>query len=237
MSTISGFKAPYTGSNYGASTVKLEKLAPGTDIAMSPGQEETERVQLSGTGFASPLVAGKAALLLSANPNMSNSELKEALVKDSQKEVGAGDVLRNLALLSAGTAGEATVGMLPGALGAPLGATLTSIVGAKNRLAPEESSKIADRMARNTLNAGKSMTLSHFNGGTGGFIPAAMGATTGMWSGHNPVTVAVIGSGADANHPALQGKLMAGSATTDELGSGTHIAGVIADPLGKHYQR
>ena len=63
-------------SNYGATSVDL--TAPGDDICVAKrdGTYGTD----SGTSFASPMVAGTAALLLSYNPNLTCLELKEAIM-------------------------------------------------------------------------------------------------------------------------------------------------------------
>jgi hypothetical protein len=64
------------GSNFGKSTVHL--AAPGTDIlTTAKGGGYRSR---TGTSFSTPLVAGCAALLLAANPNLTVDELKAALL-------------------------------------------------------------------------------------------------------------------------------------------------------------
>jgi subtilisin family serine protease len=64
-----------SGSSFGKSTVDL--AAPGTDIlSTKPGGLY---VTATGTSFSTPTVAGAAALLLSANPNLTVEELKAAL--------------------------------------------------------------------------------------------------------------------------------------------------------------
>jgi subtilisin family serine protease len=65
-----------SGSDFGKSTVHL--AAPGTDILMTTkgGGYATK----TGTSFSTPLVAGSAALLLAANPNLTMDELKAALL-------------------------------------------------------------------------------------------------------------------------------------------------------------
>ncbi len=50
----------------------------------------------------------------------------------------------------------------------------------------------------------------------------------GLTDTRNPIIVAILDSGADAEHPALNGLIIPGSPTTDELGSGTHLTGIIA---------
>ncbi|MFL6227633.1 MAG: S8 family serine peptidase [Pyrinomonadaceae bacterium] len=63
-------------SNYGARTVHI--AAPGAEILSTwPGNQYEEH---SGTSMATPEVAGVAALVLAANPNMSMKELRERLL-------------------------------------------------------------------------------------------------------------------------------------------------------------
>jgi len=67
--------SPTAGSNFGASTVDI--AAPGTDIlSTTKGVGYTTK---TGTSFSCPLVAGAAALLLSADPNLTVDQLKAAL--------------------------------------------------------------------------------------------------------------------------------------------------------------
>jgi len=63
-------------SSYGQSTVDL--AAPGVDFS-STWSGTTYLSGGNGTSFACPLVAGAAALLLAANPNLTVDELKSAL--------------------------------------------------------------------------------------------------------------------------------------------------------------
>ena len=71
--------APF--SNYGAKSVLI--AAPGKDILSTwLGNDYEEH---SGTSMATPVVAGVAGLVLSANPNLSVSELRAVLLKSVDK--------------------------------------------------------------------------------------------------------------------------------------------------------
>ncbi|NDD93079.1 hypothetical protein EBZ37_13485 [bacterium] len=67
-------------SNFGKKTVHV--AAPGVNV-MSSTKGSSYR-SLSGTSMACPHVSGVGALLLSINPSMSYSELKERIMKTSQ---------------------------------------------------------------------------------------------------------------------------------------------------------
>lgn len=75
---------------------------------------------LSGTSMASPHVAGVAALTLSANPDLTSSELRELLVSGTVGQAGGSDsvgkvsTLNSVAFAAAGltTAGTATAGSI-----------------------------------------------------------------------------------------------------------------------------
>ena len=76
------------GSNYGE---KLDLIAPGveiytTDIAGNGGYNSGDYVSLNGTSFSCPMVAGVAALALSANPNLTASEVR-SIIKSTCTEL------------------------------------------------------------------------------------------------------------------------------------------------------
>ncbi|MFW6111883.1 MAG: S8 family serine peptidase [Candidatus Bipolaricaulota bacterium] len=69
-------------SNYGP---EVELVAPGEQVlSFKPGGKLANG---SGTSFAAPHVAGSAALILSKNPELGLSELKQAL-RDSARDIG-----------------------------------------------------------------------------------------------------------------------------------------------------
>lgn len=74
--------------------VKPDLVAPGVNITATKTDKnytgglrsqtmEEPYTQMSGTSVATPVVSGAAALLLSKNPNMTPSELKESLMKNT----------------------------------------------------------------------------------------------------------------------------------------------------------
>jgi subtilisin family serine protease len=81
------------GSNFGATMILL---APGvfiwtTDIAGAAGYEPSEFTKtFNGTSSATPAVAGAAALMLSANPALSASSVRDLLAKTAKKLKGQG---------------------------------------------------------------------------------------------------------------------------------------------------
>lgn len=63
-------------TSYGKSTVDI--LAPGTELG---GNQPKDQVTLRGTGFAAPLVAGHAASLMAANPDLSADQVKNLVTQ------------------------------------------------------------------------------------------------------------------------------------------------------------
>ena len=68
-------------SNFGAQSVHV--AAPGAEILSTWPRNQYE--EHSGTSMATPEVAGVAALVLAANPNMSMKELRERLLTSVDK--------------------------------------------------------------------------------------------------------------------------------------------------------
>lgn len=71
-------------SSFGAKTVHVS--APGVNILSSTLEDKYE--VYSGTSMATPHVTGAAALLWSANPNLTYAEIKDRLIKTSQPVYG-----------------------------------------------------------------------------------------------------------------------------------------------------
>ena len=70
-------------SNFGP---ELEVVAPGVDVlSTQPGDSYDTS---SGTSFASPHVAGLAALMYSVNPAASNAEVRGCITQTAEDEVG-----------------------------------------------------------------------------------------------------------------------------------------------------
>ena len=72
--------ARWEDSNYGND---LDLVAPGTQIYTTTKDDYYEHV--TGTSFSAPHVAGVAALMLSVNPSLTRTQLKEILCKTCQK--------------------------------------------------------------------------------------------------------------------------------------------------------
>jgi subtilisin family serine protease len=69
-------------SNYGASTVHLG--APGVDIYSTTADSDSSYDTYDGTSMAAPHVAGVAALIKAALPNLTMAELRDRLVKNTR---------------------------------------------------------------------------------------------------------------------------------------------------------
>ncbi|MFB0519525.1 MAG: S8 family peptidase [Acidobacteriota bacterium] len=89
------------GSNYGKKRVDM--AAPGayipTTMIMSNGQDGYRL--FGGTSAAAPIVSGVAALVLSVNPDLTPSELKELLVETCQPVESIGDTVRSGGMVNA----------------------------------------------------------------------------------------------------------------------------------------
>ena len=76
-----GLKLPADFSNYGFQTVNL--FAPGVDVRST--DPKNKYGVASGTSYASPVVAGVAALVLSYYPHLTAVQLKEIILQSSRK--------------------------------------------------------------------------------------------------------------------------------------------------------
>jgi serine protease len=74
------YESSYNSSAYGA---QLDVVAPGTDIYTTANGDDI--VQINGTSFSAPMVAGIAALILSVNPCLSNKQVRDIIEKTCQK--------------------------------------------------------------------------------------------------------------------------------------------------------
>lgn len=79
-----GNRAPF--SNYASAGGEVSIAAPGVKIAMAIDKQGVS-VNASGTSFATPMVAGAAALLRAINPNLTAQQLKSILVQSAANEV------------------------------------------------------------------------------------------------------------------------------------------------------
>jgi subtilisin family serine protease len=67
-------------SNYGSC---VDLYAPGVSVRTASAASDTSVTSASGTSFASPMVAGAAALVLQANPAASPAEVAQAVVSNA----------------------------------------------------------------------------------------------------------------------------------------------------------
>jgi serine protease AprX len=70
--------------------IKPDLCAPGERISAARANSRTGYVRYSGTSMASPFVAGVAALVRQANPNLSAAEVKD-LLKETAVHFGSGE--------------------------------------------------------------------------------------------------------------------------------------------------
>ncbi|WP_436494356.1 S8 family peptidase [Actinokineospora sp. HUAS TT18] len=76
--------ARWASSNWGTC---LDLFAPGQDITSAKWQTSDDSFSTSGTSMAAPQVAGAAALYLSANPQATNQQVRDALVNATTPNV------------------------------------------------------------------------------------------------------------------------------------------------------
>jgi subtilisin family serine protease len=70
-------------SNYGRC---VDLFAPGTDIVSAGHQFDSQSATMSGTSMACPHVAGAAALVLSADPNLSPAQVLEKILGSAKRD-------------------------------------------------------------------------------------------------------------------------------------------------------
>ncbi|MDP6685587.1 MAG: S8 family serine peptidase, partial [Candidatus Omnitrophota bacterium] len=86
--TEDGDIGPATFSNFG---YMVQVCAPGTDIYSGTAHPEGNSYELlAGTSMASPIVAGLAGLIISANPDIKPSEVRKAIVGSSYSQTQPG---------------------------------------------------------------------------------------------------------------------------------------------------
>jgi thermitase len=83
VSATNNSDTPPTWSNYGS---YVDLSAPGENITTT--WINNEYTTISGTPFASPIVAGAARLALARNPNLTNTQVVNLLLK-STDDIGA----------------------------------------------------------------------------------------------------------------------------------------------------
>jgi subtilisin family serine protease len=102
--------------------VKPELLAPGVEIATSePGRGEADRDYgtVSGSSASAAVVAGAAALLAQARPNLGAAGLKSALVGSARRLGAAPVTAQGAGLLDVARAGRVEIAALPATLAFP----------------------------------------------------------------------------------------------------------------------
>lgn len=89
-------------SHYGASSVDL--AAPGVDICSLGVENDSDYYSAAGTSYAAPIVAGVAALLLEAHPDLTTTELARVLRASAADSEDWADRVRSGGVLDAGAA-------------------------------------------------------------------------------------------------------------------------------------
>ncbi|MDG4832079.1 S8 family serine peptidase [Solwaraspora sp. WMMD1047] len=104
------------GPRAGATVVKPDLLAPGVEVTGARASEgyigvpvDNDYVRDSGTSLSAPLVAGAAALLLEAEPDLAPAELKARLMASADPRTGEPAYQQGAGLLDVATAVEQTV--------------------------------------------------------------------------------------------------------------------------------
>jgi uncharacterized protein (TIGR03437 family) len=176
----------------GTSTLKPDLTAPGTDIYLAAESYDpfgdlyspNGYLASQGTSFSSPQVAGMAALVSQANPNLTAAEVRSALIDTAGQVLTDGGVPASLlaggaGLANAGNAvsanlaaspasisfGAIRAGSLPTAQTITLTNTGSSTLNLRlslNRLTPDNNAvaALASGQANLTLAAGQSSTVS-----------------------------------------------------------------------------
>jgi subtilisin family serine protease len=100
-------------SNFSSFGAELEVVAPGENVLMLDLNNGT--TTSSGTSFSAPLTAAAAALVFSANPGLSNADVRQ-LLKDTADDLGTPgfDTLTGFGRINAGRAVASALGLTPG---------------------------------------------------------------------------------------------------------------------------
>lgn len=100
-------------SNFSSFGADLEVMAPGEGVLMLDLNNGT--TTSDGTSFSAPLTAATAALVFSANPGLSNEDVRQ-LLKDTADDLGTPgfDTLTGFGRINAGRAVANALGLTPG---------------------------------------------------------------------------------------------------------------------------
>jgi subtilisin family serine protease len=100
-------------SNFSSFGPSLEVMAPGESVLMLSLNNGT--TTSDGTSFSAPLTAAAAALVFSANPGLTNTDVRQ-LLKDTADDLGAPgfDTLTGFGRINAGRAVSSALGLTPG---------------------------------------------------------------------------------------------------------------------------